>query len=145
MLPGDGVAGCARDFGRPDETAHYDHAVLEIIEFGDVTVGRITAQPGWRWSEHMQPVIGGELCEARHVWAGPAGAVLLHLQVRGLAVHEAARIMALAGADEVLTSETARVLAAGPATSFADRGLHLLKGLDGERRLFAYLGGGESA
>src|SRR5262249_43368802 len=67
MLPGDGVAGYARDFGRPDETAHYDHAVLEIIEFGDVTVGRITAQPGWRWSEHMRPVVGGELCEARHV------------------------------------------------------------------------------
>jgi class 3 adenylate cyclase len=54
--------------------------------------------------------------------------------VRGIAVHEVARIMAEAGAGEILVSETTRALAAG--FSFDDRGMHSLKGI-GEVRLFA--------
>jgi class 3 adenylate cyclase len=54
--------------------------------------------------------------------------------IRGIAVHEVARIMAEAGAGEILVSETTRALAAG--FSFDDRGMHDLKGI-GEVRLFA--------
>ena len=43
--------------------------------------------------------------------------------------------MATAGPDEIMVSDTTRVLAAGVPVE--DRGLHVLKGLDGERRLFA--------
>lgn len=58
--------------------------------------------------------------------------------VRGIAVHEAARVCAAAGPGEVLVSEATRALAAGALLSFADRGVHELKGLDGPRRLYAY-------
>lgn len=61
-------------------------------------------------------------------------------KVRGLAVHEAARVMAVAGADEIFASETARALASGAGLTFEDRGEHVLKGLDGPRRLFALVG-----
>jgi class 3 adenylate cyclase len=57
--------------------------------------------------------------------------------VRGIAVHETARVMAQAGTDEVLVSETTRVLAASPDLTFEDRGPHQLKGFEGERRLYA--------
>jgi class 3 adenylate cyclase len=60
--------------------------------------------------------------------------------VRGVAVHEVARVMAAAGADEVLVSETARALASGSGLTFEDRGEHVLKGFDGPRRLFALVG-----
>ena len=59
--------------------------------------------------------------------------------IRGVVVHEAARIMAQAGADEILVSETTRNLAAGAGLMFEDRGLHELKGLPSKRRLFAYV------
>ena len=59
--------------------------------------------------------------------------------VRGVAVHEAERVCALAGAGEVLVSETTRALALASGLGFEDRGLHRLKGIDGERRLFAYV------
>ena len=49
--------------------------------------------------------------------------------VRGLAVHVAARIMALAGAGEVLVSWTTRDLLDGSPFAFADRGVHEIKGL----------------
>jgi class 3 adenylate cyclase len=58
--------------------------------------------------------------------------------VRGLAVHEAVRIAAAAGPDEILVSQTTRDLAVGAGLMFEDRGLHVLKGIPDERRLYAF-------
>lgn len=58
--------------------------------------------------------------------------------VRGIAVHEVARVASLAGAGEILVSEATKTLTAGARLSFTDRGLHELKGLDEARRLYAY-------
>jgi class 3 adenylate cyclase len=58
--------------------------------------------------------------------------------VRGVAVHEAARIMGEAAGDEILVSETARLFA-GPDLDFEDRGARTLKGLDGDWRLAAFI------
>jgi RNA polymerase sigma factor (sigma-70 family) len=55
----------------------------------------------------------------------------------GLDVDEAARIMGKAAAGEILVSETTRALAQPSGFSFDDRGSHTLKGLEGERRLYA--------
>jgi class 3 adenylate cyclase len=57
--------------------------------------------------------------------------------VRGIAVHAAARVSALAGPGEVLVSGTTRDLLDGSGLVFADRGLHELKGLAGARPIFA--------
>jgi class 3 adenylate cyclase len=52
-------------------------------------------------------------------------------------VHIAARVAATAEPDEVLVSSTVRDLVAGSGLRFADRGVHALKGVPGEWRLFA--------
>jgi class 3 adenylate cyclase len=52
-------------------------------------------------------------------------------------VHEAARITAAAGANEILLSELTCALANGAGFTFEDRGAHRLKGLEGEWRLAA--------
>ena len=62
--------------------------------------------------------------------------------VRGVAVHEAARVMAAARPDEILVSDLTRTLASASGLVFEDRGSHTLKGLDGERRLAALVGEG---
>lgn len=59
---------------------------------------------------------------------------------RGVAVHAAARIAAMAGPGEVLVSGTTRDLLDGSGLRFTDRGLHELKGLDGLRPVFALQG-----
>jgi pimeloyl-ACP methyl ester carboxylesterase len=56
--------------------------------------------------------------------------------VGGIAVHIAARVAATAEPDEVLVSSTVRDLVAGSGLRFADRGMHALKGVPGEWRLF---------
>jgi class 3 adenylate cyclase len=277
-----------KNVDEPDEVVNFPNVKTDIVHLGDLTVGRLVNQPGWRWSKDIRPVVGGEWCEIRHVgfiisgrlgvemrdgssvifgpgdvfeippghdgytvgdepvvqiewsglrhWAGFAGShsrVLLTLlfadvvgsteaavrvgdaawrdllsqyfegvraelerfrgrevkttgdgmlvtldgpgraiqcaaairrsarehdlqlrigvhvgevelvgnDIRGVAVHEAARIMAKAGPDEILVSDLTRVLAGATGLSFDDRGTHVLKGLDGEWRLAAYTGG----
>ena len=56
---------------------------------------------------------------------------------RGVAVHTAARIAALAGPDEVLLSGTTHDLVEGSDLAFEDRGTQELKGLTGPRRVYA--------
>jgi class 3 adenylate cyclase len=274
----------AKNFEEPDQTIELPLFTAKIVEIGDFTVGYLVYQPGWRWSTHVRPSVGGEWCQARHVgvvlsgrvavllqdgtalrfgpndvfdippghdawvvgyepfvqleWTGlhtffgthsAGGGVLATLlftdlvdstaaaarlgdlrwrellsshfaaarsaldrfggrevkttgdgllatfdgparalraatairaaarndglgvragihvgevelvagDVRGVAVHAAARILARAGEGEILVSETTRVLARGAGIEFEDRGTHELKGLDGEWRLFA--------
>jgi class 3 adenylate cyclase len=61
-------------------------------------------------------------------------------ELRGLAVHLAARIMGAAGAGDVFVSATARELASGAGIEFEDRGGHTFKGIAGERRVYQALG-----
>ena len=277
-----------KNFGAPDEVIDVPGVSVQVVDLGDLTVGHMVNEPGWRWSTHMQPIVGGDWCQARHVgfiisgrlgiewedgtsaefgpgdvfdippghdgftvgdepcvqvewtglraWAGfPTGihsrvlATLLfsdlvgsttlaaelgdmrwrellselyeasraeleryggrevdttgdgmlarfegparalhcaaalhrcaerhHVQirigvhvgevelvgadVRGIAVHEAARIMAAAGPGEILVSDLTRGLAGASGLRFEDRGVHELKGLDGEWHLSAFMG-----
>ena len=55
----------------------------------------------------------------------------------GIAVHTGARVAALASPDEVLVSSTVKDLVAGSGLRFQERGLHVLRGVPGEWRLFA--------
>jgi class 3 adenylate cyclase len=57
--------------------------------------------------------------------------------VGGIGVHIAARVMANAGAGEVLVSRTVRDLVVGSEFAFESRGVHELKGIDGDWELFA--------
>jgi class 3 adenylate cyclase len=62
---------------------------------------------------------------------------LLDGKVSGIAVHTGARVAAHAGAGEVLVSSTVKDLVAGSGLEFVDRGVHELKGVPGEWRLYA--------
>lgn len=276
----------SKNLANPDEIFRFPKGSEEIVDLGDITVGRVLTEPGWRWSKDVKPLVGGEWCQARHVgvvisgrfgvtledgsrlelgpndvyeippghdgytvgdepavvieWtglrafagfrAGAKGRVLAtlvftdivsstahavrlgdvawrellsrHLEavrskiedfggrevkttgdgmlvtfdgpalalqfahavcraatnedlevrvgvhvgevevvgpdVRGAAVHAAARIMAEAGGNEVLASDTARALAEGSGFAFEERGTRVLRGLPGEWRVHAY-------
>jgi class 3 adenylate cyclase len=278
----------SKNLAEPDEVIEFPRLTVRVVDLGDITVGHFVNEPGWRWSEHVRPRVGGEWCQARHLgmilsgrlgvrlrdgtelefgpndvfdippehdgwtigdepcvqieWAGirafagfPTGVhsrvlmtllftdlvgstakaaelgdarwrqllsehfeaarVLLerfrgrevkttgdgllatfdapgralrcaaairgaahrhglHIRagvhvgevelvgkdVRGGTVHEAARIMAAAGEDEILVSELTRGLAGASGLVFEDRGTHTLKGLDGQWRLAAFVG-----
>jgi class 3 adenylate cyclase len=58
-------------------------------------------------------------------------------KIRGIAVHTGARIASLAGPGEVLVSQTVKDLVSGSGLTFDDRGVHALKGVPGEWRVYA--------
>jgi class 3 adenylate cyclase len=61
--------------------------------------------------------------------------------VRGVAVHTAARILSVAGPDEIVVSETTHGLLEGSGLAFEDAGRHVLKGLSGERQVYRLTAG----
>jgi class 3 adenylate cyclase len=61
------MPGQKRNLETPDETFEGDLVRSGMVRLGDLTVGRTVQQPGWRWSVHMRPQVGGTWCQARHV------------------------------------------------------------------------------
>lgn len=59
--------------------------------------------------------------------------------IRGIAIHEAARILSMARPSEILVSATTRALTEESGFEFEDRGEHHLRGLSSPRRLYALL------
>jgi class 3 adenylate cyclase len=57
--------------------------------------------------------------------------------VGGIAVHIGARVAAKAQSEEVLVSSTVKDLVVGSGIEFQDRGVHQLRGVPGEWRLYA--------
>jgi class 3 adenylate cyclase len=56
-----------KNLSQPDEVRSVGRGQLEFVEVGDSAIGRITYQPGWRWSEDLRPIVGTKVCEVRHV------------------------------------------------------------------------------
>jgi hypothetical protein len=71
-----GMTGVQKlDFDSPDETRTPEKTRAEVVRAGNTTVGRLTLQPGWRWSDCIKPVAGTESCQIRHVGIVQTGAM----------------------------------------------------------------------
>lgn len=56
------------DFSSPDEVRKPDPtATVEVVKVAGGEIGRYTFQPGWRWSTHIKPVVGGDSCQVEHI------------------------------------------------------------------------------
>ena len=55
-----------KTFAAPDETRTFGHGHVDLITVGGSEIGRLTLQPGWRWSVDVRPIAGTDLCEAPH-------------------------------------------------------------------------------
>jgi hypothetical protein len=62
-----------RSFDAPDETRTPDKTKLEIVRMGEMSASRMSLQPGWKWSESIKPLVGGERCQMRHVGVVQSG------------------------------------------------------------------------
>ena len=54
-------------FDSPDEVRLFEKGKFEIVKMGSMVIGRATYEPGWKWSEHVGPVVGAPFCEVEHV------------------------------------------------------------------------------
>ncbi len=112
----------------------------EVKTVGDSSWRRSTGRPGPFDARGRSP-----MASARWAWRStpgstPASARSMGQDVGGLAVHVGARVADLAGRGEVLASSTVKDLTVGSGISFEDRGMHELRGVPGEWRLFSVAG-----
>ena len=58
---------CKKNLDSPDNVRGCDHGRMESVHFGDTTLTRVTLQPGWKWSEHVRPMVHTDTCQAQHI------------------------------------------------------------------------------
>jgi len=56
-----------RSFDAPDETRTPDKTKVDVVHLGGTTAARFSMEPGWKWSECIQPVAGTDSCQVHHV------------------------------------------------------------------------------
>ena len=60
--------------GAPVETREFELGRFELYRIAGREFGRAIYAPGWRWSVHVRPIAGTELCEVEHVGIVISGA-----------------------------------------------------------------------
>ena len=55
-----------KEFRRPDTVRNFNRGRVELLNIGEGVVGKLTLEPGWRWSVDVKPLVGTEWCEAPH-------------------------------------------------------------------------------
>jgi hypothetical protein len=56
-----------KSLSRPEDTRVFEKGRVELVSIGEVTFGRATLQPGWRWSTCVKPLVQTESCEVSHL------------------------------------------------------------------------------
>jgi uncharacterized protein YcnI len=57
-----------KSFNSPDETANPgEKQKVEVVIAGGIKIQKVTAEPGWKWSKHLKPVVKTESCEKHHL------------------------------------------------------------------------------
>src|SRR6185312_245706 len=70
----------AKSLDVPDETRSMGGSgQLQIVQLDACTVARATFQPGFRWTEHMKPVAGTDLCQVRHIGYVVSGKAMIRM------------------------------------------------------------------
>lgn len=69
----------SKSLDSPDEIRTFDKGKLQITKHGEVTIGRATFEPGWKWSECVKPIVGTDSCRASHTGYQVSGR--LHVQM----------------------------------------------------------------
>ncbi len=57
-----------RNFEAPDEVRPAGLGTAQVVGgLGEITMMRVTLQPGWRWSNDVKPIVKTESCQAPHL------------------------------------------------------------------------------
>ena len=65
-----------RRFEEPDETRPMQRGSFEIVHIGGTMIGRAIYPPGWRWSDHVGPLLNQQNCELEHLGLVLAGTLV---------------------------------------------------------------------
>jgi class 3 adenylate cyclase len=56
-----------KNLDHPDETRAFPKGFGSLLRVGSLAIGRAELEPGWRWSLHVQPLVGTASCQIHHM------------------------------------------------------------------------------
>ena len=69
-----------KDFNNPeDQNNNFNNATVDVVKVGDQRMMRITAEPGWKWSNDVKPHVGTESCQTKHLGYIASGSVCVRM------------------------------------------------------------------
>ena len=68
-----------RRFSEASDVRTIPRGRIDVVELDDTVVGRMTYEPGWRWSVDIQPIAGTDTCQYHHLGVTLSGRV--HVQM----------------------------------------------------------------
>jgi quercetin dioxygenase-like cupin family protein len=68
-----------KSFEKPKEIRNFPKGQIELIEVAGKTIGRATLEPGWKWSEHVQPIAKTKSCETAHLQYHLSGVLMIRM------------------------------------------------------------------
>lgn len=68
-----------KNFSKPDEVREFPKGKLELVTIGNATIGRGIFEPGWKWSESVQPLAKTHSCEAPHFQYHVSGILMVKM------------------------------------------------------------------
>ena len=63
-----------QNFSDPDESLTLTKGSAATVRIGELVVGRLVLEPGYRYSEHTGPTAGTVSCQFHHIGLGISGA-----------------------------------------------------------------------
>lgn len=68
-----------KNFTKPDEVREFPKGKVELIRIGNAMIGKATFEPGWKWSESVQPIAKTKSCEAPHFQYHVSGVLIVKM------------------------------------------------------------------
>lgn len=56
-----------KNFKDADEVRTLPKTKIEVVNFNDNTLMKVTFQPGWKWSDCVKPTVNTDSCQAPHI------------------------------------------------------------------------------
>ncbi|MHC6228727.1 cupin domain-containing protein [Pseudarthrobacter sp. AG30] len=68
-----------KSFNDADEKRRPPKTQVDVVNIGGATLGRLTFEPGWRWSETVKTVVHTDSCQNNHLGFCTAGTLTVQL------------------------------------------------------------------
>jgi class 3 adenylate cyclase len=68
-----------RRFTEPDEVRPIPNGRIEVVSLDDRVIGRMTYEPGWRWSVDVKPIAATQSCQFHHVGVTMSGSLRVQM------------------------------------------------------------------
>jgi ethanolamine utilization protein EutQ (cupin superfamily) len=65
----------------PDETRTFENGKIELVNLGDVVIGRAIFESGWSWEKSVKPLVKTESCQAPHTMYVVSGRMKVRMDV----------------------------------------------------------------